>query len=299
MNKQFTWALFVLVPLLSFGQDSVLEPAASTDSVSYNKVMVIPFNPTLYISDCNHELMKANKKNGEEIIKAMRYGLDYDLNARIVSIYETHDLLKDTAVDVQKDLQSIYGGISYKFDKPLRPDEVEDKRGKKRKEFFRNLRARVAVRDKGPQSDNSPEARWASSYKEDPPAEKYFNVKIYNPDMLTYLNEKYGTDLFVFINQVELVTNYEKCLDRANGVFEREVRVHFSVFNKNAKQLYGDVITVTFPSNTNSLDNIINSNFPMISEYLAAKLPQPPVPVVPVKDDDHEVEFDQDTDLDE
>ena len=270
--------LLTLIALLlfSFGrlaaQDSVLEPEAGVDSVTYNKVLVIPFNPTLYISDCNHQLMKANKKNGEEIVKAMRYGLDYDINARIVSLYETKNLLDDTTADVQKDLESIYGGISYRFETPLKPDEVEEE---KKGEFFRKVKGRFAKRPGDPPGDNSPDARWASNYKQEDGAKKYFNVKIYNPDMLTYFHEKYGTDLFLFINQMELVTNYEECLDRANGVFQREVRVHFSVFDKNAKQLYGDVVTVTFPSNTNNLNEIISSNFPLVSEYLAAKLPQP------------------------
>ena len=255
----------------AWAQDSVLEPAADEDSAVFKKVMVIPFNPNLYLADCNHDLIKYNKKHGDEILKTIRYGLDYNVHARVITKYETKQVLRDTSVDVQKDLQSIYNAISYKYEQPS--PLVDEKEKKRRSNFFKQLSDKL-------KADEKDMARFASKYKTYDQPRKYMNVKIYNNEIFSYLYEKYDTDLFLFINQFELITNYERCIDRANGVFEREVMVHFSIFDKTGKQLYGDVVTVVFPSNTNDLDTIIRSNFPLVADYLADKLPQKPLPAI-------------------
>ena len=99
------------------------------------------------------------------------------------------------------------------------------------------------------------------------------NVKIHNAAMLEYLHNKYGTEVFLFINQFNLVTNFEHCLDRANNVFEREVMIHFSVFDYTGKQIAGDVAIVNLPSNNNNLDLIIKEKFPVIADYIKGQLP--------------------------
>ncbi len=266
--------LFISLSLTLAAQDTVLSPESESDSMNYNKVMVIPYDPRLFLSDCTHDLIKHNKMEGEEVSKRFRYGLDYNINARILSKYETYHMLRDTSVDAQKDLQAIYRGIGYKYETPLRPDE-EEKKKKGISNIIDNLKAKFQKKDEI-QSDNSLEARQATSYrKEEKEPKQYFNTKIHNVEMLTYLNEKYGTDLFLFINQFELKTNYDRCIDRANGVFEREALIHFSIFNKYGEQLYGDVVTVIFPSNSNDLDVIIRSNFPLVADFLSEKLPIP------------------------
>jgi len=266
MQKHFfLFAIFFSHLFAASAQDSVLEPAEKKDSTqyNYNKVMVIPFNPALYFSDADQELAKYNKKNARDISRSFRYGLDYDLNVRIVSQYETHPILQDTALQAKKDLLSIYDAISYKLEKPNSILQEE----KKDENFWQKF-------DKKSNGKKEREAQQTTTgYKPNDENSRYMNVVLHHPEMLLYYAERYGTDLFVFINQFELKTNYDRCLDRASGNFEREVKTHFSIFDKYGNQLYGDVITVVFPSNSNNLDKIMQNNFPIINNYLAGKLP--------------------------
>ena len=51
------------------------------------------------------------------------------------------------------------------------------------------------------------------------------------------LNEQYNADIFVFITQMEIKTNYKTCLDIANKIYRREVMLHFSVYDINGNLL--------------------------------------------------------------
>ncbi len=232
------------------------------------KVMIIPFDPYLYFSDADEQLAKYNKKSIKEVRTLFRYGLNINVNAKILAMYETRPLLTDTAKGASEDLYNIYKSISYfKDNSMLSPDmkkEMETKAKKKPIKIF------------GPtEEEEGAEAHTTSKLKL--PEEKtneYMNVKIHNIAMLTYLKKKYGTELFVFINQFDLVTNYEHCLDRSTNTFERDIKVHFSIFDYTGKQLAGDVAIAHFSSNTNDITEIMKNNFPVVSEYLTGNLPK-------------------------
>ena len=86
--------------------------------------------------------------------------------------------------------------------------------------------------------------------------------------------EKYGIKLFVFINKFEIFTNYKKVLDEENKIFQREIKISFSVYSNKGEQLYGDLAVITFfPSITKDIDQIIKERFPVVSNYISAVMP--------------------------
>ena len=264
----------LLLTAKCFSQDSVLEPGEKKDSFNYNKVMVIPFDPQMYFSDSDRQLAEFNKKKVNEIHQMFRQGLEFDVNARIIDKYQTYQIMRDTNLDAHKDLKSIYEGISYKYETPS-PILIA-REEKKKKTFIEQFEDKVKGKKKEKEVETKNEdGTTASHYKQNTDETRYMDVKLYSTEMLKYMSEKYGTDLFLFINQFELKTNYENCLDRAALIYEREIKVHFSIYDKNGKHLFGDVVTVLFPSNTDNMDEIIRKNFPYISNYLAGKLPNP------------------------
>lgn len=231
----------------------------------YN-VMVIPFDPAMYFSDSDQMLAQYNRKSIPEVRKQFRYGLNANLSAQILSSHGSRSMLQDTTQDVQEDLYTIYKNITYFGDKStgpqiLAPGEKTANKGGGVASLFKKKN------DKAQQNNTN------ALMPEKHEAQDYINVKIHSKEMMTYLSEKYNTDVFLFINQFNLVTNYEHCLDRANNVFEREVLVHYSVFDANGNQLSGDVARVHFPSNSNNIAEIMKANFPELSKNIYASLP--------------------------
>jgi len=228
-------------------------------------VMIIPFNPDMYFSDSDPDLAKYNRKSIPEVRKMFRYGLSINLNARIMKEHDSRSMISDSAQDAQLDLTRIYNSIDYFQDK-AKSVQVKEELENNEKGLVNKTKGFFSKKDKEQTSNKDGEV--GDDYK------KYMNVRINNPELLPYLSDKYGTEIFVFINQFNLKTNYEHCLDRATNTFEREVLVHFSIYDKDGNQLAGDIASVYFPSNTNDLMDIMRNNFPPISDFLARNLPQ-------------------------
>ena len=250
-------ALIVLIQLMP----SVTQ--AQQDVQDDRSVMILPFDPNMYFSDADDKLAKYNDKSIKEVQTLFRYGLNINVNAKILSQYQTRPLLTDTARGAVEDLYAIYKGISYFKDKsnPAPKTEQNAYASGEKKKFFNLKKSGESAGQK------------ASSVEAPDRVHEYMNVKIHDSRMLPFLKDKYGTSIFVFLNQFDLVTNYEHCLDRATNTFERDIKVHFSIFDYNGKQLAGDVAVVHFPSNSNDITEIMRNNFPAIADYLAKELP--------------------------
>lgn len=235
-------------------------------------IMIIPFDPDMYFSDSDQELARYNQVSIPEVRAMFRYGLNTNLNAHILAAYETRPLLSDTIEDALDDLNAIYRSLRYRKEKPMgsmfAQQEKEEDIALVQEERRGGL-GRILNRNNGDR-----DAQRANRYEErERENRRYMNVVVNNTEMFRYLSGKYGTDLFLFVNQFELATNYEKCLDRATNNFERTVKVHYSLFDRNGEQIAGDVVKVNFGSNTNDIMKIMRTQFPPISQKLFSSLP--------------------------
>ena len=261
MRRRLLYILFVLTsPYCIFAQSS--GQLLGTDSVAH-RVMVIPFNQYNYLSDADPQLAKENDMEAEEISRMFRYGLNYNVSARVISNHGTYNILTDTAVQSMRDLELIYGSVQYRFEKPMdvtSADTATD-HALHQPDLFGN----------GGEAETTEESKKISFKKDDAPekAEKYLNAHVKDPTIFNTLKERYDTDIFIFINQFELVTNYNHCLDRSKNYFERKVVVHYSIYNADGEQLKGDAMTVTFSSAQTNVDEIIATQFPLIADYLS------------------------------
>ena len=234
--------LISLFPGIANAQDASAPP----DSTKRHKVLLIPYNPMMHLSDADNDIAEYSGKDPETLRKMFRAGLTQKVNGKIFEVYDTESLLTDYAKGNDGDLEIIYGSLGYAMEDviPLKKDSV-DSNGKKIK------------------------VKKEKEVKHDP---KYMNVKLSHPELLKMLSQKYGTDLFVFINQFEIKTDYDDCINYQLKIYNREVKVHFSIFDESGRQLAGDVAVSVFPSNSNDPGEIMTGNFPSISSYIAGAL---------------------------
>lgn len=239
-----------------------------------HKVMIIPFDQYNYFSDADPELAEKNEKPVTDISRLFRYGLNYNISARVISTNDAYNILTDTTVQSGTDLKMIYASITYRFEHPMNVVKG-DSVGKTvaQPDLFGN----GVVEEEKKEKNNTFKKK---TEEEDEQNTKYLNAVITHPEIFGTLQQKYGTDLFLFINQFELVTNYNHCLDRTANYFERKVVVHYSIYDANAKQLQGGVHTVTFSSGETNVDKIIATQFPLIADYMSTAIADVTKPVV-------------------
>lgn len=253
-----------LTSQISLSQNTTVSPAdkpkiappSAVEKKDTRKVLVIPFEPKLYMSEIDQNVNKETKMNFNQIRYAFRSGLDYSVVAEFKKKYSVVSLLSDTAKSMN-DQYYIYSSIAYKY------DVVPDSTGKKQadntinKPKIQNGQITVATNDQ----------------------RKFMNTKITNPNLLATLHKKYGTEIFIFINQLDMKINVDNSGNNTTGGFDRTAAVHYSIFDLGGNLLNSGLATKNFPANANNPNRIVKGYFSGIAEtilanYLAATTPK-------------------------
>jgi LysM repeat protein len=235
------------------------------------QILVIPFDPYLYFSDADAEIAAKSNMPMPKVRQMFRRRLNALLD---VQGYEMIHLLGGKTKDSTSDLNKIYSSVTYGYQdeiySPYNPNNAQykvqdDVSQKESKSWFGKQRDKM-------QGVNQ---ATATSYNTPKDHGKYFGVKIGNPELFTYFKQKYDIDYYVFINQFEVKTNYENCLDRAALNYERTFTTHYSIFDANGKQIAGNKFKTHYNSNSNYVMTIVADNAPKIVERIMADIPPP------------------------
>ncbi len=227
------------------GRDSTLE-------FHRQKVLIIPYEPRMHLSDADIDISEYSDRTPQQVRAMFRSGITEKINSKLGTTYQTYSLLQDMRPEAITEMDRIYSAIDYSFDTSYailhpRPDStVSNGKWSERKAGKKELEKRTLEGDV-----------------------KFMNVKILDPNLLSYLGNKYGTDLFVFLTQAEIKTKARDCFDFQTQNYHRDIKIHYVIFDKNGKELYGDVALVKFPSNSNDIGEIMAKNFPALSEKIS------------------------------
>jgi hypothetical protein len=209
------------------------------------RVLLIPFKPTMYMSEVDKKIGTQQKMTFDQVRDAFRWGLDSKLLSQMRAANSTYSLLSDSAKN-RKDLEMIYKAISYSYDK-VTPDG--------------------SIAKTSPPAKDQPRIKDGHLVVEMSDEAKFMNTKIDNPKLLPYLHEKYKTDYFVFINELDIRNNMDS-YDIATDTYQRVVTVHYTIFDKTGKKLNAGIATSAFSSNVNDTKTIINTAFASIARSL-------------------------------
>ena len=278
--SQLNWAQSTLDP----GSDQSLPIQTSGDSLTsyfepeYRKALIIPFDMTYYLSDADHDLAKRNDKTLPQVQQTLRYGLDGNVAASVMDMYSAHRILLDTLPEENSDLKRLYSAVRYRYSTPFGAQPVEADRVSTEKpgSGIRRWIKEQTGSEHEELEENKGDAYFEEGALRGPVmGQRFMHAELQDPEVLTYFYDHYNTDLFIFINQLEIRTNYAICLDRATNNFVREISVHYSIYNVEGKLFAGDVVTVLVSSNTNDLYEVMARSFPKLSSAVVSGLPAP------------------------
>jgi len=244
-------------------------PTSAPEQYRYDpemkQILVIPFDPYLYFSDADDEIAAKSNMPRTKVRQVFRRRLNALLDK---PGYEMIYLVGGKAKDSIGDLNKIYSSVSYAYQESVttvnvQQQEVKESKAKSTKNWIEKQKEKLI-----PQNEK----------KYDVPEDygSYFGVKIKNPqDFFDYFNSKYSVDYYIFINQFEVKTDYEHCLDRAALNFERSFTTHFSIYDSEGKQVAGSKFKTHYNSNSNYVYQIVADNCPKIAERILSELPAP------------------------
>jgi hypothetical protein len=213
--------------------------------------MIIPFEPKLYMSQIDHKINADTKFNQKEIKEAFRKGVNAELANVLKQKYEVLDLQKDTT-KYKKDIINIYKNITFNYEKV--PDQShykapEEEKGKKNSTIIKN--GQILVESNG-------DAR-------------FMNAKVTSALLIPALYAKYKTDLFLFVNQLDIISN-QLAAGNMGNTSERVLSLHYTVFTIDAKEINSGTCSIKFPAEINNPSKIISGYVSKIGAEITRRI---------------------------
>lgn len=269
MKKLIALLVVAFSTFHSFAQNNTMGASVAGDGSGKAKVLIVPFEPKLYISDIDNQLAKKNEMNYQDIKAKFRAALDQNIFISLKQYYTPLSFYMIPEQDAIKELSYIYNSIGYKYE-VMPEEEVVEKEttGKKLLNKFKKKEKEEEPVEAGvyngqvvSQVDNR---------------EKYMQTKISNDNLINTLNQQYQAAYYLFVNELDI----KKAIgEQYNGGlqenYEREIKVHYTIFDNQGGMVSAGAIKAMFDSRENDIEKIIKSEFALISNKLAEKLAVP------------------------
>ena len=215
-----------------------------------HKVMLIPFEPKLYMGEIDFQINAETKLTAKQIKFKFRDGINEQLFKSFkASGYQVVDLMDDT-LKYKKDLEGIYQYLSYDYQKT--PNQENYKAPEKEKKENTIQKGQLTVETN---SDS-----------------RFMNAKITNAKVVPYLYGKYKTDLFVFINQLDIKAGGSGSAGEPGYSEKRLIRVHYTVYSYDAKEINSGIAEESFESDLNNPKKIIDKYFSKLAATIVFRV---------------------------
>jgi len=244
--------IFLFACLVSLAQHTTIgkQGEEKAPPPGKHKVMLIPFEPRMYMSEIDYAINAETKLTGKQIKAAFRDGINEQLYKAFKAQHMVVDLMDDT-VKTKKDLENVYQYLSYEYMKV--PDQNNYTPPKKEKDEKKIDKGQIVV-----ETDNE---------------KRFMNAKVKNATLVPYLYGKYKSDIFVFVNQLDIkASNSGGPADLPATSGFRKIIVHYTVYTFDAKEINSGVAEVEFPSTINNPSKIIGTYFSKISQTIAQRV---------------------------
>ena len=216
-----------------------------------HKIMLIPFEPRLYMSEIDYALNKESKLSSKQIKNVFRDGINEQLYKSLKSQHLVIDLMADT-VKTKKDLGDIYQYLVLEYMRV--PDQTHYKPPVKEKQESTVKNGQII-------DETNTDAC-------------FMNAKIRNPSLVPYLYGKYKSDIFVFINQLDIKASNSggpaDVTTTTDGF--RKLVVHYTVYTFDAKEINSGIAETQFPSALNNPQKIVSGYFSKISQIISDRI---------------------------
>jgi len=224
-------------------------------------LLLIPFESKMYLSDVNRDLVLHNDIDSKEIIQRFTRAIDQSILfafQKRCTVNSFYDLEEATA---DGNLAFIRDHIDLEYELV----EVEEKKsslqkfGSKLKKKENNNYQRGGIQDGQLKStrDNR---------------ERYMKAVVTNNAMLDSMHYVFDNDYFLFITELDLKNMYTQEMQMGRSDYQRELKLHYTIYQKDGKMLSTGISKTTFSSNLNDIDKIIKTYFPILAEQIYADL---------------------------
>lgn len=246
----FSFLVFLAVFTVSAQHTTLNKGGEKAPAPGKHKMMLIPFEPRMYMSEIDFAINKETKLNSKQIKAVFRDGINEQLYKALKPQHMVVDLMDDT-VKTKKDLGDVYQYLVLEYMKV--PDQANYKPPVKEKQEGVVKNGQIVD-----ESNND---------------ERFMNAKIKNATLVPYLYSKYKSDIFIFINQLDIkASNSGGPADVATTDGFRRLSVHYTVYTYDAKEINSGIAETQFPVAINDPKKIVNSYFSKLAQIITERI---------------------------
>ena len=246
---------FALFPCFAQAQTEIISELDSTKEEA--KILIIPFEEKLFYCDIMRDLTEVNNLSQKQIYNRFRNEVQLSLKTALKDSMETATFLNTDSI-TDDDLIDIYSVLGYKFVPVPQKEEVDEKGKVKKEKKKAEPKKEVGIRD-------------GQVVAERQVIERYMSAQLKSCGVLNQFYANYGINKFLFINQMDVKMD----LTDPEAAFidpKRLVAIHYTVMDKDGKEISGGLATSQFPGTESRLNYIIGSTLYKLSATVVGSL---------------------------
>lgn len=235
-------------------------------SQNIKTIVLIPFDAKMYNNQESGFMLEESDMTYEQSIQFFMTCLDEKLTLAIKDTVRFYSLLRTYTTDAYNDIDIVHQQAQYIFvDKPSTVQERQELSA------IEQMRKRRTQKQPKTQENIHPHGELVSVRQDN--SDKFLSAQFPDPQLFIDLIANYSAHYVLFVTQFEIVGEYSDPYAVSQKIYPRTIRVHYVIFNKNGKFLHGDIATVTFTAQENSITDICAQYMPIIAQQIVRKLP--------------------------
>lgn len=255
----------VMISFVTVAQNTTTGDSQSSGLTNQIAVLIIPFETKMYFSDIDRDISQKTELNFHQIKAKFRAALDQNIYIALKKYYKPLSFYSIEPTEAKKELAYIYNSIGYKYEVVPEEEVVEKEtvgkkligKFKKKEKEEEYIEAGVRNGQVVSQVDNR---------------EKYMKTAISNEKLLPNLDKQYKASYYIFINQLDIKRAADSRYLATDEAYQREIKVHYTIFDSSGKEVSSGAIKSRFPSGQNEIDKIIKDQFPLIAERIVSNM---------------------------
>ena len=243
--------------LYSFSQSGTMQYSGGK-SADKAAVLIVPFEPFMYISEIDRQVGLENNLDGKAVKSEFAKALDlylyqtFNEQFQVLSFYFMED-------DVEQDLTYVYR--SRKLEYEVLPEESTPKAEEKLKGIQTKL-------SKTFKKEEDKSAYGGQIVTERDEKNKFMNAIISDQKVVDSLNNRYNASLYLLINQLEFRNVYGDFTQMEGNTYDRIAKVHYTLYSRRGTVVSKGLATTPFPASDNNLESITSTYFPILAEQI-------------------------------
>jgi hypothetical protein len=249
----FLTVLLVCLSLLKAQHTTILkqEKSVVADKTTSHHVMIIPFEPRLYMSEIDFSINKATGLTAKEIKHSFRDGINEQCYKALKSNgFKVTDLMEDTT-KYKKELFSIYSNLTYDYVKVPNQEHYKAPEREKKQKGIEKGQVQIET--------NSSDQR-------------FMNAKLTNAKLVPLLYKTHKTDIFIFVNQLDIKTSDNAMVNSGITSDSRKIIWHYTIYSYDAIELNSGTVELEFPAKINDPKKISSVYFSQMAQMLSKRL---------------------------